>query len=45
MLCIGVYSENAIPIDIADRVTASFPNYMSIGIQQRSAAKIADLDK
>ena len=45
MLCIGIYSENAIPVDIADRVNASFPHYMSIGIRQRSTAEIADLDK
>ena len=42
---IGIYSENAIPVDIADRFNASFPHHMSIGMGQRSAAKIAELDK
>ena len=44
-LSIGIYSEDAVPVDIADRLTASFPYYMSIGMGQRSAAKIAELDK
>ena len=42
---IGIYSENAIPVDIADRFNASFPHHMSIGMSQRSTAKIAELDK
>ena len=42
---IGLYSENAIPVDIADRFNASFPAHMSIGLSQRSIAKIAELDK
>ena len=42
---IGTYSENAIPVDIADRFNASFPHHMSIGLIQRSTAKIAELDK
>jgi hypothetical protein len=42
---IGIYSEHAIPVDIADRFNASFPHHMSIGISQRSTAKIAELDK
>ena len=42
---IGLYSENAIPVDIADRFNASFPAHMSVGLSQRSTAKIAELDK
>ena len=42
---LGVYSEHAIPVDIADRFNASFPYHMSIGMSQRSTAKIAELDK
>ena len=42
---IGIYSEHAIPVDIADRFNASFPHHMSVGMGQRSAAKIAELDK
>ena len=42
---IGIYSEHAIPVDIADRFNASFPFHMSIGLSQRSTAKIAELDK
>ena len=48
LLCIttiGLYSEGSIPIDIADRLGASFPSHVSIGMGQRSAAKIAELDK
>ncbi|KAF8661622.1 hypothetical protein AX16_001296, partial [Volvariella volvacea WC 439] len=41
----GVYSEGAPPTDIADRLGASFPNYMGIGLAQRSTQRIADLDK
>ena len=45
IILIGQYSEGAVPVDIADRFSASFPLHMSIGIGQRSAAKIAELDK
>ena len=45
MASIGIYSEHAIPVDIADRFNASFPYHMSIGLSQRSTAKIAELDK
>ena len=45
MTSIGIYSEHAIPVDIADRFNASFPYHMSIGLSQRSTAKIAELDK
>lgn len=48
-LCIddftGVYSEGGPPTDIADRLSASFPHYMSIGLGQRSTKAIAELDK
>ncbi|TFK70710.1 FAD/NAD(P)-binding domain-containing protein [Pluteus cervinus] len=40
-----LYSEAAPPTHIADRLSASFPNYMSIGLSQRSAKAIAELDK
>ena len=33
------------PVDIADRFSASFPHHMSVGMGQRSAAEIAELDK
>jgi ABC-type dipeptide/oligopeptide/nickel transport system ATPase component len=33
------------PVDIADRFSASFPHHMSIGMSQRSTAQIAELDK
>jgi hypothetical protein len=41
----GVYSEGGPPSDIADRLNASFPNFMSIGISQRTTKIIAELDK
>ena len=42
---IGLYSEHSIPVDIADRFSASSPAHMFIGLGQRSAAKIAEVDK
>ncbi|KAF9459685.1 hypothetical protein BDZ94DRAFT_1380914 [Collybia nuda] len=41
----GVYSEGGPPSDVADRLNASFPNFMSIGVAQRTTKIIAELDK
>ncbi|KAF9448282.1 FAD/NAD(P)-binding domain-containing protein [Macrolepiota fuliginosa MF-IS2] len=41
----GLYSEDAPPADIADRLNASFPHFMAVGIQQRKVKEIAELDK
>ncbi|KAK7032645.1 hypothetical protein VNI00_012910 [Paramarasmius palmivorus] len=42
----GLYSENAPPTDIADRLNASFPNvFMGSGMAQRATKYIAELDK
>ncbi|KAF8734332.1 hypothetical protein AX14_003424 [Amanita brunnescens Koide BX004] len=41
----GVYCENGPPTDIADRIVASYPHFMGLGLGQRSAARIAELDK
>ena len=42
---LGVYCENGPPTDIADRIVASYPHFMGLGLGQRSAARIAELDK
>ncbi|KAG5651879.1 hypothetical protein H0H81_007073 [Sphagnurus paluster] len=41
----GVYSEGGPPTDVADRLSASFPHHMSVGLSQRTAKVIAELDK
>ena len=41
----GLYSEDGPPTDIADRLGASFPHFMSIELGRRSAEQIAELDK
>ncbi|KAL0956661.1 hypothetical protein HGRIS_002793 [Hohenbuehelia grisea] len=41
----GLYSEQAPPTDVADRINASFPNLLMTGIAQRQARQIADADK
>ncbi|KAJ7477704.1 hypothetical protein FB451DRAFT_1243020 [Mycena latifolia] len=41
----GSYWEGGPPVEIADRVNASFPHLMSIGLNQRLALKIAEDDK
>ncbi|RDB27058.1 putative indole-3-pyruvate monooxygenase YUCCA3 [Hypsizygus marmoreus] len=41
----GVYSENAVPTAIADRLNASLPHHMSIELAQRTTKIIAELDK
>ncbi|KAG6899119.1 hypothetical protein C0993_000645 [Termitomyces sp. T159_Od127] len=40
-----IYSENGLPTDIADRVTASFPYHFNFALAQRSTKAIAELDK
>ena len=39
------YWEGGLPVDIADRLTASFPHHMSVPVNQRAAKYIAELDK
>lgn len=41
----GVYSEIAPPVEIADRLSASFPHHMSIELNQRRVKILAKLDK
>ncbi|KAG5640708.1 hypothetical protein DXG03_007477, partial [Asterophora parasitica] len=41
----GVYSEDGPPSDIADRLSASFPHHMGVGLSQRKVKEIAELDK
>ncbi|TFK44042.1 hypothetical protein BDQ12DRAFT_730165 [Crucibulum laeve] len=41
----GVYSENAPPVEVADRLNASFPHHMAVPINQRSVKRLAELDK
>ncbi|XP_006457702.1 hypothetical protein AGABI2DRAFT_190142 [Agaricus bisporus var. bisporus H97] len=41
----GLYQEDGPPPDIADRLTASFPHYMTIELSQRQVKDIAELDK
>jgi len=41
----GVYSEIALPTDIADRFVASFPNLLNLGVGQRRASAVAEADK
>uniref|UniRef100_A0A0W0FNY1 Flavin-containing monooxygenase n=1 Tax=Moniliophthora roreri TaxID=221103 RepID=A0A0W0FNY1_MONRR len=46
VLFAGLYSQDAPPTDIADRLNASFPNhFMSSGMAQRAVKIIAELDK
>ncbi|TFK59097.1 FAD/NAD(P)-binding domain-containing protein [Pluteus cervinus] len=40
-----LYSEVSPPTHIADRLSASFPTYMTVGLTQRSVKVIAELDK
>ena len=42
---LGLYPEDGPPTDIADRISASFPHFMSIGLAQRSARRIEELDR
>ena len=41
----GLYAEDAPPADIADRLAASYPHHMGVGIGQRATKYIAELDK
>lgn len=41
----GGYWEGSPPADITDRMNASFPHHMAVGINQRQAKQIAELDK
>ncbi|KAG5641535.1 hypothetical protein DXG03_004810 [Asterophora parasitica] len=41
----GLYSEDGPPTDIADRLSASFPIHMGIGLSQRKVKETAELDK
>ncbi|KAG6818697.1 hypothetical protein H0H93_002696, partial [Arthromyces matolae] len=41
----GAYTEGGLPVDVADRITASFPRHFNIGLAQRSTKAIAELDK
>ena len=39
------YYEGGPPVDIADRLAASFPIHMAIPLHQRAAKYLAELDK
>jgi hypothetical protein len=41
----NTYWEGGPPVDIADRLTASFPHHMSVPVNQRAAGYVAGLDK
>lgn len=41
----GFYDENGPPIDIADRLSASRPNFMGLGLMQRVTKRILELDR
>ncbi|EAU90811.1 monooxygenase [Coprinopsis cinerea okayama7 len=41
----GVYDENSPPVDVADRLTASFPHWASIPLNQDKVKYVAELDK
>jgi hypothetical protein len=41
----GVYSENALPIDIADRISASFPGPVGAAIAQRHVQVVGEADR
>ncbi|KDR66366.1 hypothetical protein GALMADRAFT_162115 [Galerina marginata CBS 339.88] len=41
----GAYWEDAPPVDIVDRINASFPHHMATGLKQRETKYIAELDK
>ncbi|KAF9522146.1 FAD/NAD-binding domain-containing protein [Crepidotus variabilis] len=45
MLLEGPYSEDGPPIDVADRLNASFPTSMMAGIAHRTAKAIAEVDR
>ena len=41
----STYVEGGPPVDIADRLVASFPHHMSVPVNQRAVKYLADLDK
>ncbi|KDR66354.1 hypothetical protein GALMADRAFT_259418 [Galerina marginata CBS 339.88] len=41
----GAYWEDAPPVDVVDRINASFPHHMATGLKQRETKYIAELDK
>jgi len=41
----GLYSEDAPPVEIADKISASMPNLVLTAISHRKAKIIAELDK
>ncbi|KAL0574959.1 hypothetical protein V5O48_007004 [Marasmius crinis-equi] len=46
VVIVGLYSENAVPTDLADRLNASFPNtLLNSGLAQATTKAIAELDK
>ncbi|KAJ6600169.1 hypothetical protein B0H10DRAFT_2230969 [Mycena sp. CBHHK59/15] len=40
----GAYWENAPPVDVVDRISASFPHLANVGMAQRQAVRIAEDD-
>ncbi|KAF9522144.1 hypothetical protein CPB83DRAFT_899868 [Crepidotus variabilis] len=45
LLLDGLYSENGLPTDVADRVNASFPTLMMAGVAHRGAQAVAEVDR
>ena len=41
----GLYREDGPPVDLADRISASFPNHFLRLLHQRVTKDIADIDK
>ncbi|KDR66349.1 hypothetical protein GALMADRAFT_217076 [Galerina marginata CBS 339.88] len=41
----GAYWEDTSPVDVVDRINASFPHHMATGLKQRETKYIAELDK
>lgn len=42
---LDLYSENGPPVDVADRINASFPHAVMMGISRRQVKQIAEADK
>ncbi|KAF9522161.1 hypothetical protein CPB83DRAFT_887710 [Crepidotus variabilis] len=45
LLLDGLYSENGLPTDVADRVNVSFPSLMMAGMAHRATKAIAEIDR
>jgi hypothetical protein len=45
LLELGLYHEGGPPPDVADRINASFPNYLQKPIHQRIVVDIANDDR